>query len=205
MTLQIRVYIVFLFLLAPACVSFAGNCDYTAATASFSDPVRGIGNDILSCPESLAQTASAPLTPALPAAILLTIAGFACVSFVRDRATWLSILICFAAVALPHQLAGKIAQPLTAATRKTCEPFAGSILPDSIAPASPQISLDYAGLLYRLTAGDAVAGILSQSKCFYLQIESSFTFCITYFTLSIQRSFVLRQLPRGPPNFHLRL
>ncbi|OHB58294.1 MAG: hypothetical protein A2Y07_04160 [Planctomycetes bacterium GWF2_50_10] len=198
-------YIVLFILLAPACVSFAGGYDYATAHANFGDPVRGIGNDILSCPQVLAQPASAPLTPALPAAILLTIAGFACVSFVRDRATWLSILICFAALALPHQIARKIAQPIVAATKKACEPSVSSGLPASLAPTSPKISLDYAGLLYRLTAGDAIAKILSQAKCFQLQIESPFAFCINYFALSIQRSFVVHQLPRGPPQFHLRL
>jgi len=59
---------------------------FEAIGRQFTEPAHA-----LSPPGNSADTCSPALLPAVPAAISLTLCGFLCVSFVRDRRAWLAV------------------------------------------------------------------------------------------------------------------
>ncbi len=115
----------------------------------FTEPI-----DTLSALTNPAGTHSPALLPVVPAAISMTLCGFLCISFVRDRRAWLAVARALLSLthagiyALP-QLGHKLCSRMAAAKQSTAK-FNPALAPNSFERTGNQTTIRYIGLLRRL-------------------------------------------------------
>jgi len=122
---------------------------FEAIGRQFTEPAHA-----LSPPGNSADTCSPALLPAVPAAISLTLCGFLCVSFVRDRRAWLAVACALlwpgrAGIRAVPQLGHKL-RFVSASARQATANLNPALPADSFQRAGNHEAVRYTGLLRHL-------------------------------------------------------
>ena len=183
----------------------------------FAEPI-----DTLSALRNPADTYSPALLPAVPATISMTLCGFLCVSFVRDRRAWLAVACGLlwlgqAGIQAVPQLGHKLCCRMAAA-KHSISKLNPALAANSFERTGNHSTIRYIGLLRRLegipdhnlsSIQDIVRKHSAPSRAFTAQTNwpERLIACPAgaagNFVIDFSPAFIFSILPRGPPDVFL--